>query len=98
MSKGRFFDKLTQPVELALIRQLIKFPEIIADTSRDYQVQRLPSYSLELANAFHRFYEQCRVLDDDKEVSRARINLVKATQIILRNTLKLMGIAAPEKM
>jgi arginyl-tRNA synthetase len=85
--------------ELSLIRQLIKFPEIIEETSRDYQVQRLPYYSLELANSFHKFYEQCRVLDEqNKELSRARLGLIKATQIVLRNVLKLMGIQAPEKM
>ena len=91
-------DKLTHPAELTLIRQLIKFPEIIKDTARDYQVQRLPHYALELANAFHKFYEQCRVLDEDKELTQARISLAKATQIVLKNTLDLMGIKAPEKM
>ncbi len=84
--------------ELNLIKQLVKFPEIVEDTVRDYQIQRLPYYSLELANRFHKFYENCRVLDKDKEIAQARINLVKATQIVLKNTLELMGISAPEKM
>ena len=92
------YEKLTHPAELILIRQLIKFPEIIKDTARDYQVQRLPHYALELANVFHKFYEQCRVLDEDKELTQARISLAKATQIVLKNTLDLMGIKAPEKM
>lgn len=91
-------DSLNQPAELNLIRQIIKLPEIVEDTARDYQVQRLPYYSLELANSFHRFYEQCRVLDKDKKIAQARINLIKATQIVLKNTLGLMGINAPEKM
>jgi len=90
---------INHPAELALIRQLIKFPEIIEETASDYQVQRLPYYSLELANYFHKFYEQCRVLDEkNKESSQARIILVKATQIVLKNTLELMGISAPKKM
>lgn len=93
------FQTNLKEAELNLIRQLIKFPEIIEDTAKDYQVQRLPQYSMELANAFHRFYEKCRVLDDEnKELSRARIGLVKATKIVLKNTLDLMGIKAPEKM
>ena len=91
-------DSLNHPTELNLIRQIIKFPEIIEDTAKDYQVQRLPYYSLELANAFHKFYEQCRVLDKDQKIAQARINLIKATQIILKNTLELMGINAPKKM
>ncbi|MBL7155192.1 MAG: arginine--tRNA ligase [Candidatus Portnoybacteria bacterium] len=92
------YKKLIYPAELNLIRQLIKFPEIIEETAQDYQVQRLPYYSLELATVFHQFYEQCRVLDDNKELAQARIRLIQATQIILKNTLELMGISAPEKM
>ena len=98
ISSSKGFKHLTTPVELSLIRQLIKFPEIVEETARDYQVQRLPSYALELANTFHRFYEQCRVLDDDQELVNDRVGLVKATQIILKNVLNLMGIDAPNKM
>ncbi|MFH1671192.1 MAG: arginine--tRNA ligase [Candidatus Portnoybacteria bacterium] len=87
-----------QVEELNLVRQLIRFPEIIEDTSKDYQVQRLPQYSLELANAFHRFYENCRVIGKDEEENQSRLSLVKATQIVLKNSLSLMGINAPEKM
>ncbi len=90
--------QLEKPEELDLIRQLIKFPEIIEDTSKDYQVQRLPYYSLELANSFHKFYEKCRVIDKDKEKSQSRLALIKAVQIVLKNSLSLMGINAPEKM
>ncbi len=88
---------MTKP-ELALIKELIKFPEIIEDTAKDYQIQRLPYYSLELANCFHKFYENCKVLDKNKNMMQARISLVKATKIVLKNTLELMGISAPEKM
>ena len=91
-------DKLTHPAESNLIKQLIKFPEIIEDTARDYQVQRIPYYAIELANDFHRFYENCRVLGEDNEIVQSRVSLIKATQIILKNTLDLMGISAPEKM
>ncbi len=97
--RGISMHALKNSTELNLIRQLIKFPEIIEETAGDYQVQRLPYYSLELANSFHKFYEECRVLDEkNKELSQARLSLVKATQIVLKDTLKLMGISAPEKM
>jgi len=91
-------NKLTHQTELNLIKQLIKFPEIIEDTTKDYQVQRIPYYAIELANDFHRFYESCRVLGENNEIVESRVSLIKATQIILKNTLKLMGISAPEKM
>ncbi|MBU3901627.1 arginine--tRNA ligase, partial [Patescibacteria group bacterium] len=103
---------LTHPSELALIKQLIRLPEIIADTARDYQVHRLPQYSLDLVRSFHKFYEDCRVLptlnraegsglgidENNKDLTDARLALCEATRIVLKNTLDLMGISAPEKM
>lgn len=89
---------LKEPAELNLIKQLIRFPEVIEDTVKDYQVQRIPQYSIDLATSFHRFYKDCKVLTKDREIMRARVSLVKATKIILKNTLDLMGISSPEKM
>ena len=89
---------LTHNSELELIKQLIKLPEIVEDTAKDYQVQRLPQYAVNLADAFHGFYENCRVLCDDEKLRSCRLDLVLATKIVLKNTLDLMGISAPEKM
>jgi len=98
-----FSDKkinlLSHPAELNLIKQLIKLPEIIEDTAQDYQIQRLPHYAMELANSFHNFYEQCRVLgNEDKNLDQARLALLKAVQIILKSILDIIGLNAPEKM
>jgi len=85
--------------ELALIKQLIRLPEIIADTAADFQVHRLPQYSLDLVRSFHKFYEDCKVLDEtNKNLTSVRLALCEATRIVLANTLSLMGISAPEKM
>lgn len=93
--------------ELNLIKQLIRLPEIIDDTARDYQVQRLPQYAMDLAAAFHQFYRDCKVLRPSSEpqsnsevegLQKARLTLVSAAKIVLKNTLDLMGISAPEKM
>jgi len=92
------FQILIHPSELNLIKQLIRFPEIIEDIAKDYQVQRLPQYAIDLATAFHQFYRDCRVISDNKELTQARLSLVLATKIILKNILDLMGISAPEKM
>jgi len=100
---------LNHPSELELIKQLIRFPEIIEDTARDYQVQRIPQYAIDLATVFHQFYRDCRVLRSSnknvakedrvsEELSQARLSLILATKIVLKNTLNLMGISAPEKM
>ncbi len=89
---------LKHPLELELIKQLIRFPEIIEDTVYDYQVQRIPQYTIDLAAVFHQFYRGCRVLGKNKELTQARLSLIKATKIVLKNSLDLMGISAPEKM
>ncbi len=89
---------LEHPSELALIKQLIKFPEIVEDTAKDYQVQRLPQYATDLATTFHQFYRDCKVLAKDRPPSEARLSLILTVQVVLKNTLSLMGISAPDKM
>ena len=89
---------LKEPPELNLIKQLVKLPEIIEETAKDYQVQRLPQYATDIADAFHNFYENCQVLCQDKKLKRCRLDLILATKIVLKNILDLMGISAPEKM
>ncbi len=92
------FGLLRHPSELSLIKQLIRLPEIIEDTAKDYQVQRLPQYTIDLATVFHQFYRDCHVITEDKNLEEARLRLVLATKIVLKNTLDLMGISAPERM
>jgi len=89
---------LNHPSELELIKQLIRFPEIIEDTAKDYRVQRLPQYAMDLAAVFHQFYRDCKVLTDDKNLIKTRLALVSAAKIVLENVLSLMGVSAPEKM
>ncbi len=65
----------------------------------DHQVHRLTAYAIELARAYHNFYDKCRVLDEHaREVSSARLVLCEATASALRACFKLLGISAPERM
>lgn len=84
--------------EHQLIKKLIQFPEVVEDVSTTLQVQKLPHYALDLVGELHTFYEQVRVISDNKELTSARLALIKAAQIVLKNTLQLMGISAPQKM
>lgn len=95
---ARNLKLLNHQSELALIRQLIRLPEIVEDISEDYQVQRLPQYAVDLATIFHQFYRDCRVITEDKNLQSARISLVVATKVVLKKTLGLMGLSMPEKM
>ncbi len=94
----KIFELLNAPEELDLIGKMLQLPEIVQDTAKDYQLQRVAQYSTELADAFHKFYETCKVIGEDKKLLSARLGLVKAVKIVLENTLDLMGISAPEKM
>ncbi|KKS24051.1 MAG: arginine--tRNA ligase [Candidatus Yanofskybacteria bacterium RIFOXYD1_FULL_42_10] len=91
-------DLLTSPDELRLLSRLVRLPEIIGEVSKNYQVHSLAQYATDLAHAFHRFYESSHIIQEDKKLENARLCLARGAQITLKNTLALMGIAAPEKM
>ncbi len=88
----------TDKNELNLIRELIKFPEMIEDIALRYEVHRLPYYAVDLAKMFHVFYNKCRVISADKKLNQNRIALAGATKIVLQNILEIIGVNAPEKM
>ena len=89
---------LTSEPELAIIRRLILFPEIVEQVAATLEPHHLPYYAQDLATVFHSFYKQCRVVSEDEALTRARLKLVKASQIVLAKVLRLMGMSAPEKM
>jgi arginyl-tRNA synthetase len=89
---------LTTEPELTLIRCLILLPEIVERVAVTLEPHHLPYYAQNLATVFHSFYKQCRVVSKDEALTKARLKLVKATQIALAKVLRLMGMAAPEKM
>jgi arginyl-tRNA synthetase len=82
--------------ERALIRELLCFPELVAELAQSLEVHKLTLYATSLADNFHKFYETCRVLGDAKE--EQRLAILKATQIVLASTLSLLGISTPQKM
>ena len=92
------YSLLAEEVEIDLIRKIVEFPEVIVGAARTLEPHRLTKYAHELASSFHSFYTQCRVLNDDKELEQARLALVNAVRITLRNVLYLIGIKAPERM
>jgi arginyl-tRNA synthetase len=92
---------LTDPNELALIRKMLQLPELVEKSSQTLEPHHLPHYALELATAFHWFYENCRVLSSDPghmPLSQARLKLVEAAQLVLAKALTLMGMSTPERM
>lgn len=91
-------DTLVEPEELALIKKLGDYPELLAMAARERAVHRVAHYVHELAGAFHSFYNQCRILGVDPEKQQARIALVKAVGHTVRHALGILGVSAPERM
>ena len=92
---------LTHPNELELIRTMLRLPELMVQVAENLEPHHLPHYAMELATAFHHFYENCRVISanpDDNELTLARLKLVSAAQVAFRRTLTLMGMSAPDRM
>jgi arginyl-tRNA synthetase len=89
---------LEAPEETALLRKLAAFPEVVRGAAFAREPHRLPTYLMETAAEFHRFYHACRVVTEDVERSRRRLGMVEAAGATLRNGLALMGVHAPERM
>jgi arginyl-tRNA synthetase len=89
---------LATPEERLLLKRIVTFPEIVHAAGTKREPQRLCAYARELAEAFHAFYTQCRVLTDDSRLSSARLVLSDATRRVLRNALDLAGVTAVERM
>jgi arginyl-tRNA synthetase len=90
-------EPLAHPAELALLRQLLRFPELVTDAARSGSLQKLPFAAMELATTFHEFYDQVRVIDGETVADR-RATLVAATAQVLRQLLGLMGVSSPKHM
>ena len=89
---------LTEESELELIRKIANLPTEIAYAAQELEPYRMARYATDLATLFHSFYNSCRVLTDDEALRDARLVLVNATRITLRNVLTLLGVSAPERM
>ena len=89
---------LTHPSELALMRKMADFGNLIALAARDRAPFRLTHYAQDLASLFHQFYTNGHVRTDDADVQTARLALCGATRVVLALTLNLLGVSAPVKM
>jgi len=92
------FNRGLQEQEATLIKELIKWPEVIEEVAENYEVHKIPFYAIALADKFHDFYENCRVIEENNLVNEFRLDLIKATKQILKNVLNTLGVSAPEKM
>ncbi|MFI5397897.1 MAG: arginine--tRNA ligase [Candidatus Binatia bacterium] len=91
-------ETLTAPEEVAVVKLLAQYTDIVEDAARALEPHRVVFYLIDLASEFHRFYNRQRVLTDDPERTAARLYLARAVQIVVRKGLDLLGVRAPDKM
>ncbi len=84
--------------EIDLLKLLARYPEELKMAARRRACHLIASYAHELAGAFHVFYNKRRVITDDEELSLARLKLVEASKVVLRNVLEVLGVSAPDQM
>ena len=93
---------LTHEREGDLIRTLGEFPAVVNSAAELREPHRIARYAEELAGVFHRFYDSCQILpkagDAPEPIHSARLNLARATRVVLANALNLVGVTAPERM
>ncbi|HWP64548.1 MAG TPA: arginine--tRNA ligase [Candidatus Limnocylindria bacterium] len=84
--------------ELEVLRALARYPDVVETAARALEPHRLVFYLQELAGAFHRYYNQHRILADDRPTAHARLALLRAVRLVLRSALDLVGVGMPERM
>ena len=92
------FSPLTSELELELIKKMAEYPEEITQSAEHRAPHRIARYLYDLASMFHSFYRQGRIIGVDSELQQARLGLITAIALVLRQGLGILGISAPEKM
>ncbi len=92
------FDLIQSKEEIALLKLLLGFPDIIQNCAASCEPHRLTLYLREVAETFHRFYHEHRVINDDKSLMQARLVVCIMTKTVIANACKILYVTAPEKM
>lgn len=86
------------PAELALIRHIAALPNCINEAAKDYNPSKITKYLCDLAQLFHKFYDNCKIKGEEENILQSRLSLCVATKTVFKNLLDLLKVGAPEKM
>ena len=89
---------LTEEIEKDILRELSRFRSVLESSAIQYEPHQLAYYLRDLSNHFHSYYNACKFIVDDKNLTQARLALINATQQILKNGLSILGVGAPDSM
>lgn len=92
------YSVLTDEASMALLKELSRFPQVVVDASEKFEPFVISRYSVAVAQAFNKFYHDCQINVDDERVKMARLKLVILTKKVIKDSLELLGIGAPEQM
>lgn len=93
-----FVKALNAKEELDLAKELMRFPDAVSFAANALEPQKLITYLNGIAELFHKFYQECRIVGEAEDVMKSRMLLALATRQVLRNGFKMLGISAPERM
>ena len=92
-------DRLIESQEMGLMKQIVAFEKVILEAANERAPYKIANYIQKLANSIHYFYTKSRLINPaDVELTKARLGLAKAAQIVMKNSLELIGVSAPLKM
>lgn len=89
---------LTEEIEKSILRELSRYKSVLESSAVQYEPHQLAYYLKDLATHFHSYYNACKFIMDDKDLTQARLSLIHATRQILINGLSILGVSAPESM
>tara|TARA_B100000315_G_scaffold186697_1_gene176152 strand:- start:4923 stop:6593 length:1671 start_codon:yes stop_codon:yes gene_type:complete len=89
---------LDLPEDLAIIKSLSQFPEVVLKSADTLETHLIPFYLQELAYLFHSYYNKYRIISNDIKLTHARLSMITGVKIVLKNALELLGINAPKSM
>ena len=92
------FELLDKKEEINLLKVIADFSDEILKASKDLDPSKITKYAMDLAGSFHSFYNAHRVIVDDEKLMNARLALITGARDVLKNTLDILGVSAPEKM
>lgn len=96
---GKFSkDFLKDPWEIALMKNLLKYTEVLQESCETLRPHKLAKYAIDLASIFNNFYTQCPVLKETEEIKNNRLALVHSFKLIMGDLLETMGIEHPEEI
>ena len=92
------YTLLTDEASIGLLKEIERYPQVIKDAAERYEPSVIARYSIDLAQAFNKFYHECQINVEDETTKYTRTNVVKIARYIIKDALSLLGIQCPEQM